>query len=98
LKSTDGGETWTAINRGFEGVLASRFRLTSLVIDPTNSNIIYAATTGGGIFRTSDGGVTWSAFNDGLGNFDVRVLAFAKEDAKTLYAGTGGGVFAIRLD
>jgi len=98
FKSTDSGVSWVAMNTGLEGVLASRFRLTSLVIDPTHSNVIYAATAGGGIFRTSDGGVTWSAFNNGLENFDVRVLAFAKGDAKTLYAGTGGGVFAIRFD
>jgi photosystem II stability/assembly factor-like uncharacterized protein len=98
FKSTDSGVTWVAINTGLEVVLASRFRLTWLVIDPTDSNIIYAATAGGGIFRTSDGGVTWSPFNDGLGNLDVRVLAFAKGDAKTLYAGTSGGVFAVRFD
>ena len=98
FKSTNAGESWVPIGRGLEDVITSRLRMTALAIDPTNSNIIYAATAGGGVFRTSDGGVSWSPFNDDLGNFDVRVLAFAKGDAKTLYAGTGSGVFAIRFD
>jgi len=98
FKSTDGGVSWVAIAKGLEGVAASRFRLTSLAIDPADSNTIYAATAGGGIFRTSNGGVTWSPFNDGLGNVDVRVLAFANGGAKTLYAGTGRGVFAMKFD
>jgi photosystem II stability/assembly factor-like uncharacterized protein len=97
FKSTDGGASWVAIKSGLEGVMASRFRVTALVIDQGSANIIYAATSGVGVFRSTDSGATWAPFNNGLGNFDVRVLALAKGDSKTLYAATGGGVFAMTL-
>ena len=48
-----------------------------------------------GVFRSAKGGATWNPFNEGLANLDVRVLALAQSDAKTLLAGTPGGVFKI---
>jgi hypothetical protein len=60
-----------------------------------HSNILYAGTAGGGVFKSSDGGANWSWFNDGLANLDVRVLAVAPGSRHTLYAGTAGGVFRI---
>jgi photosystem II stability/assembly factor-like uncharacterized protein len=95
FKSTDSGANWLAINKGLEGLIASRSRMTALVVDPSSSNVVYAGTSGGGVFQSTDGGATWNPFNDGLGNLDVRVLTLSKGDSKTLYAGTGGGVFAI---
>ena len=70
--------------------------MTSLVIDPADSNILYAGTAGGGVFKSSDGGANWSQFHDGLGNLNVRVLAVAPGSRQTLlYAGTAGGVFQV---
>ena len=95
FQSTDGGATWSAINNGLERLLDSRSRMTTLVVDPSNSKVLYAGTSGSGIFKSSDGGASWSPFNDGLGNLDVRVLAISQGDPSTLYAGTGGGVFKV---
>ena len=69
--------------------------MTAIVFDPANSNILYAGTAGGGVFKSSDGGANWSQFNGGLGNLDVRVLAVAPGSRHTLYAGTSGGVFGL---
>jgi photosystem II stability/assembly factor-like uncharacterized protein len=98
FKSSDGGASWVPINKGLEDVIGARLRLTALVVDSSSSNIVYAATSGAGVFRSTDGGATWSPLNDGLRNLDVRVLALAKGGVKTLYAGTGGGVFAMTFD
>ncbi len=61
-KSIDGGVTWT--NMG----LASASVICKLVVHPTNSNIVYAATMGlpmqrdnnRGIYKTIDGGINWT--------------------------------------
>lgn len=61
FKSLDGGKTWAAIG------LEKTERIHRLLIDPTNTQVAYAAamgTTWGenperGVFKTSDGGKTW---------------------------------------
>jgi photosystem II stability/assembly factor-like uncharacterized protein len=95
FKSTDGGASWLPINNGVAGLFDARASITALVIDPHNSNILYAGTSGGGVFKSSDGGANWSRLNDGLANLDVRVLAIAPGSPHALYAGTAGGVFRI---
>jgi uncharacterized repeat protein (TIGR01451 family) len=75
LKSTDGGNTWTQVSGDyFEGVATS-----GLVVDPTNSNHLYAAIIRGrggarrvsppvhskwGIWESKDGGVTWTLLKE----------------------------------
>ena len=34
---------------------------TSVVIDPSNSNIVYITTSAGGVYRSDDGGKTWKS-------------------------------------
>jgi len=46
-KSTDGGNSWTTIGSG----LSTWFGISSLVIDPANSQSIYAGTDGNGVFH-----------------------------------------------
>jgi photosystem II stability/assembly factor-like uncharacterized protein len=94
FKSTDGGENWLAINNGLTSLRDTRSPFTALVIDPGDSNVLYAGTSGYGVFRSIDGGANWSQFNDGLTNRDVRFLVH-EHNGSTLYAGTGGGIFAI---
>jgi hypothetical protein len=60
--------------------------------------VLYAGTSGYGVFRSADGGTHWSPFNDGLTNLDVRLLALAPGKANALYATTGSGIFTINLD
>ena len=61
-KSTDGGSTWT--NMG----LKESERINRILVDPRNSNVVYACAPGKlwsdsadrGLYKTSDGGKTWS--------------------------------------
>ena len=61
-KSTDAGQTWTNI-----GMMQGRI-ITKILINPNNTNIIYAAAMGlpfvkdnnRGLYKTTDGGQTWS--------------------------------------
>ncbi|MBI4907642.1 MAG: hypothetical protein HY820_28725 [Acidobacteria bacterium] len=94
-KSTDSGTSWFAINEGLEELMDTRTRISALVINPRNPNILYAGTAGSGIFRSTDGGATWSPFNDRLSDLNIRLMAFAPHEPATLYAGTPSGVFRI---
>src|SRR4051812_11944654 len=60
-KTMDGGKTWKKMG------LAKTSNLHRIIIDPTNSNIVYAAAIGNpyaehperGVYKTIDGGDTW---------------------------------------
>jgi hypothetical protein len=50
FKSVDGGTTWTIASNGL-GVLY----IDSLAVDPEVTNIVYAGTHGGGVYKSTDG-------------------------------------------
>ena len=101
-KSTDGGKTWrnTLEINEWTGI-------TELVIDPTNPDILYAASwqkhrnvaalidggPGTTLYKSVDGGDTWSKINKGLprSNMGKIGLAISPMDPTVLYA-------AIELD
>lgn len=61
-KSTDGGETWMSMG------LKNSERISKIIVDPKDSNIVYACAPGKlwsdsserGLYKTSDGGKNWS--------------------------------------
>ena len=66
-----------------------------LVIDPSNSQILYAGTWGDGVHKSSDSGSSWAAYSSGLRSDHVYCLALDPSNPQTLYAGTSGGVFRM---
>jgi len=87
-KSTDGGATWT--NMG----LRNTARIARIVVDPTNSDIVYVASPGHlwgpnserGLFKTVDGGKTWSTILSRDENTGAVDVALDPNDPRTLYA------------
>ena len=96
-KSTDAGATWTKVkfvddNTGF----------TDIAIDPSNSNVLYAASyqrrrtgccfSGGGpgsaLWKTEDAGRSWKKLTDGLppGTYGRIALDVARSNANVVYA------------
>jgi photosystem II stability/assembly factor-like uncharacterized protein len=62
-----------------------------LVTDPAAVGRVYAATDGGGIFRSDDAGARWKAVNHGIGDFFVHSLTIAPGH---LWTGTRtGGIY-----
>src|SRR5262245_26345797 len=66
----------------------------AIAIDPHRSSTLYAATSGGGVFKSTDGGEHWTSVNAGLTNLDVDALVVDPAAPAALYAATqGDGVF-----
>ena len=67
--------------------------ISSLAIDPTNSQTVYVGTNPGGVFKSTDGGSSWNVINSGLtvtsGHIPgVTCLAIDPTNSQTVYAGT----------
>src|SRR3984893_10799379 len=61
----------------------------SLIIDPTNADILYAGFNGD-LQKTTDGGGTWVSSANGIDNPLVFSLAIDPNNTSVLYAGTAG--------
>lgn len=87
-KSTDGGATW--INAG----LRNTVRIARIVVDPTNSDVVYVASPGHlwgpnaerGLFKTTDGGRTWQSILSRDENTGVVDVAVDPSDPRIVYA------------
>lgn len=68
-------------------------RTRSLVIDPRNANVLYAAAVTGGIWKSTDAGAHWTPLADFLPSLNANALALDPQAPDTLYVGTGEGYF-----
>ncbi len=85
MKTTDKGATWfqlasTADDPHFAYV-------NRLAVDPTNENIVIAATNSG-IYKTTDGGITWTEKYSGR----IQDLRANPQNFNTLFAPANNGV------
>ena len=93
--SDEGKITWASANVGLTATGAKNIR--ALVMHPTDSRVLYAATGSAGVFRSDDRGASWEPASGGLpAGASLRVFALAIDPASptTLYAGTRGGLYA----
>ena len=87
-KSTDGGLTWKNVG------LRNTQRIARIVVDPTNSDVVYVASPGHlwgpnaerGLFKTIDGGRTWSPILTRDENTGVVDVAVDPSDSRIVYA------------
>jgi photosystem II stability/assembly factor-like uncharacterized protein len=88
-KSTDGGETWT--NMG----LKSSERFSKIIVDPKNSDTVYACVPGHlwnddpdrGLYKTTDGGKTWNQILKGANlSTGCASISIDRTNANTIYA------------
>ena len=81
--SRDRGLNWELRNHG----LGAAAIIRSIEFHPEDENIMFAATTGGGLFRSVDGGTSWTPVNSGITSRDVRCLTY-QPLSDIWYAGT----------
>ena len=61
----------------------------SLLIDPTNNNIMYAGAVNGGIWKTTDGGSTWVPLTDTQISLSMGGMALDPTNPNHILAGFG---------
>ncbi|MCU1463475.1 MAG: hypothetical protein JWO37_3550 [Acidimicrobiales bacterium] len=77
---------YTLKAEGFD-VIAGR--TTSLAVDPTNRDVVWIGTAGGGVWRTADAGTTWVPKGDGLPSLAIGAVAVDPANPHVVYVGTG---------
>lgn len=90
LKSTNGGKTWTTTSLSF--TLDGTASTCRIVYHPTDTNILWAATSAG-IYISKDAGKTWS--NKKSGNF--RDLEVKANNPNVLYAALSSSASASQI-
>lgn len=65
----------------------SAANVSHVAIAPSQPETVYAATSGGGVWRSDDGGATWSLPGDEMTGRSARWLAVDPADPKSVWAG-----------
>ena len=88
-KSTDDGENWTNVG------LKDSEHIARILVDPKDSNVVYACATGHifndnderGVYKTTDGGKSWRKVLAGAnGSSGCAMMSMAASEPQTLYA------------
>ena len=67
-----------------------------VMIDPETPTTVYAATERGGVYKSTDAGAGWRLMTSGIPtdlNVRIRDMVIDPNTPRTLYLGTGSGVF-----
>ncbi|MES2559751.1 MAG: T9SS type A sorting domain-containing protein [Bacteroidota bacterium] len=64
-------------------------RIVCLAVHPTNSNIIFAGSVYGGIYKSTDGGNNWRPVFDSTAYLSIGCITIDKSNPNIMYAGTG---------
>jgi hypothetical protein len=64
-------------------------RVSQLLYHPTDSNVIFAVTASGGVFKSSNEAATWRPISDFLPQTPCASLAINPLKPNTMYLGTG---------
>lgn len=101
FKSSDGGVTWAPASTGlplYAGSVNSHYSVLALVMDPSNHNVLYAATNPfldnssfvGNVYKSTNAGASWAIAGTGLAGQDIRALLVDPDNSLRIYAASGG--------
>lgn len=86
---------WTQVgpvgNPNINGYTAfpGKGRINVVVEDPNNTQILYAGSAAGGIWKTVDGGSTWAPKSDNLAGLGVSDILIDPTNSSIIYMATG---------
>ena len=98
LKTTDGGNTWSYAAEGLGEAL-----VFTIAIDPHDSNVIYAGSTGQGAFKSINAGASWKSIK---ADSNINAILVDPDDGNIVYVGsddhgvlksTNGGRSFVRI-
>ena len=83
-RSTNRGTNFASISPGLGG------SLSTLVVAPSDPQVVYAGRSGGNVHRTTDGGTTWVNVKNNLPGRSVTRVAVDPADALHVYVTVSG--------
>lgn len=89
-RSSDGGDSWTAMNSSALNNVGFHWWFRGIVIDPTDENTIYNVDFQ--VQKSTDGGSNWFGVFNNV-HVDQHALAFDPNDPNNLVLGNDGGVY-----
>lgn len=95
FKSADGGKTWKRLDVELADECAGGAiipRVTSIVIDPEDDQIVYAGIEIDGFRRSTDGGENWETINEGLSSLDIHGISIIPGQQKKIIVATNNDV------
>ncbi len=89
LYSEDKGDNWTQRANVTSGQNISKYNITEIAVHPVDTNIIFAGTDSGSLYRSKDGSSSWEAISDKnnilLTRSMVKAIALDRENSKRLF-------------
>jgi photosystem II stability/assembly factor-like uncharacterized protein len=105
FRSTDGAKTWARVAAALPETCPAvmRPRVTQIVFDPDDPDLVFAGLEIGGVWRSTDKGRTFQSASDGLVSEDIHGLAVVsararRNGARLVYATTNMGLHVSRDD
>jgi len=98
-KTTNGGTSWTPANTGLSEEVVDDTNygiyIYDLAIDPNNSDILYLASHGLGVYKSTNAGSSWVQKKSGLTDLSTRSVVIDPSNSNNVYVGTwhSTGVF-----
>jgi photosystem II stability/assembly factor-like uncharacterized protein len=89
FRSEDAGRSWSERSDGLP--VDAKTSVNALVVDPRDSNTVYAMTSSHesevskGVYKTTDGGQTWSESNKGLRHIETNDIQIDPLNPDVLY-------------
>ncbi len=77
------------------GGMENAGRTSAVIVDPTDSRIVYAAAASGGLWKTTDGCETWAPISDYQASLCFGAIALDPFDHNVVYAGTGEAHYSL---
>ncbi|AUP80955.1 discoidin domain-containing protein [Flavivirga eckloniae] len=66
-------------------------RIVSIAVEPTQQDIIYAGSPGGGIWKSTDAGKNWQPLGDSMTNMSIWAIAIDPNNTNTVFLGNSAG-------
>ncbi|MCB9357756.1 MAG: T9SS type A sorting domain-containing protein [Calditrichaeota bacterium] len=91
----DGREEQSPLDESWSNIGPTNYagRMLSIAWNPSNTQIIYAGSASGGLWKTTNGGTSWTPLTDDLPSLAIGAVVLDPTNPNIIYIGTGEGSF-----